>query len=179
MDFFQVIEKRRSIRKYKNQPIEPETIERIVEAALRAPSSRNLQPCEFIAVTNKDVLGKLAQVKEYGASFLAGAPLAIVVCADSEKSDVWIEDASIASVFISLAAGALGVGSCWIQIRERKHKTGKAAEEILRETLKIPSHLKVLSIVAIGYPDEEKTGHSKKELQFEKVFYDLYGGKEA
>lgn len=170
VDFFQVIEKRRSIRRYKNQPIEPEIMKKIVEAALRAPSSRNLQPCEFIVVTDHRLLGEMAKAKEHGASFLAEAPLALVVCADPEKSDVWIEDASIASAFIFLAAEALGLGSCWIQIRERRHKTGKPAEEVLRDILHLPSHLKVLSIIAMGYPDEEKTGHSKEELQFDNVY---------
>lgn len=171
MDFFQVIEKRRSIRRYKNQLVEAQLIEKIVEAALRAPSSRNLQPCEFLVVTDQRLLSEMAKAKDYGASFLAEAPLALVVCGDPEKSDMWIEDASIASAFVFLAAEALGLGSCWIQIRERKHKTGKPAEEILRDILHIPSHLKVLSIIAIGYPAEEKTGHIKEELQFEKVHH--------
>lgn len=175
MDYFQVIEKRRSIRKYKEQPIEPENVEKIIEAALRAPTSRNLQPCEFLVVTDPKLLTELGEVKAVGSSFLAGAPLAFVVCVDEGKSDVWIEDASIASTFTVLAAEALGLGTCWIQIRERTGKAGKAAGEVLRDILKVPSHLRVVAMIAMGYPAEEKAGHGKAELRFDAVFRDLYG----
>ncbi|HBG17580.1 MAG TPA: NAD(P)H-dependent dehydrogenase/reductase [Firmicutes bacterium] len=175
MDFFALIEKRRSIRKYKNQPLEAEKVAKIIEAALRAPSSRNLQPWEFIVVTDEKMISALSRAKQHGSSFLLGAPLAMVVCADPEKCDVWVEDAAIASTFISLAAEALGLGNCWIQIRERKHSAEKTAEEFIREILHIPSHLKVESLIAIGYPEEHKTGHQKEELQFGKVFTNIHG----
>ena len=98
-----------------------------------------------------------------------------MVCADPALCDVWVEDASIASTFISLAAEALELCSCWIQIRERNHSPEKTAEEFVREVLQIPSHLKVEAIIAIGYPAEEKTAHQKEDLQYEKVFANLYG----
>jgi nitroreductase len=177
MDFFDLIRKRSSIRKFQKQPVEPEKVALIMEAALRAPSSRSINPWEFIVVEDPEIISKLAKAKQYGSSFLTGAPLAVVVCADPEKSDVWIEDASIASIFISLAAEALGLGNCWIQIRERMRGAETTSEEFVREALKIPQNLKVESIIAIGYPDEQKAGHAKAELQSEKVFGNTYGQK--
>jgi len=106
--FFSLIEKRRSIRKFLNQPIEPEKIEKIMEAALRAPSSRGFNPWEFIMITDPLVLEQLSRSKPHGSSFLKNAALGIVVLADEQKCDVWVEDASIASIFIQLAAQALG-----------------------------------------------------------------------
>ncbi len=175
MDFFQLIEKRRSIRKFQKQPVEQEKVALIIEAALRAPSSRGLNPWEFIVVDDTDIISQLSKAKQHGSSFLSGAPLAVVVCADPAKCDVWIEDASIASIFISLAAEALGLGNCWIQIRERIRNSENTSEEFIREILKIPQNLKVESIIAIGYPDEQKPGHAKEKLQQEKIFTNSYG----
>ncbi|NLW55774.1 MAG: NAD(P)H-dependent dehydrogenase/reductase [Firmicutes bacterium] len=175
MDFFNLIEQRRSIRKYKNQPVEPEKVDKIVEAALRAPSSRNLQPSEFIVVTEQVIITRLAQARPHGSTFLRKAPAAIVACADPEKCDVWIENASIAATYIFLAAEALGLGCCWIQIRERIHNEQKTAEEFVREVLNIPNSLKVEAIIAFGYPDEHKPGHAREELPFAKVFTNAYG----
>lgn len=177
MDFLTLIEKRRSIRKYCQDAVEPEKVAQIMAAALRAPSSRGLNPWEFIAVTEREQIDKLARAKQHGSSFLAGAPLAVVVCADPAKCDVWIEDASIAATFICLAAVALGLGHCWIQIRERSHDGTKTAEAYLREVLAIPENLRVAAIIAIGYPDEQKAGHRQAELQFEKIFRNGYGQK--
>lgn len=175
MDFFEVIGQRRSIRRYKRQPVEPEKIALLTEAALRAPSSRGLNPWEFILVDNGNLLNRLSQAKADGSSFLKEAPLAVVVCADPAKCDVWIEDAAIASLLIILAAEALGLGSCWIQIRERRHGSGGTAEEFVREVLAIPQNLKVEAIIAVGYPAERRPGRQKDELQYEKVFTNLYG----
>ncbi len=175
MNFIPLIAKRRSIRRYKNRKIEPEKIDMLVEAALRAPSSRGINPWEFIVVADKALLEKISRAKPHGAAFLRDAAVGIVVCADADKSDVWVEDASIASIFIHLAAAALGLGSCWIQIRKRMHAENKTAGAYLAEVLKIPSHLMVESIVAIGYPDEDKSPHSKEELPYQKVHRDLYG----
>lgn len=173
--FLSLIQQRRSIRRYKEKSISSEKIAILVESALRAPSSRGFNPWEFVVVTNKDLLAKLSRAKPHGASFLKHAGLGIVVCADPEKCDVWIEDASIASIFIHLAAESIGLGSCWIQIRKRMHDQVKTAQEYVRNLLNIPETLSVESIIAIGYPAEEKPPHQKESLQYEKVFYDRYG----
>lgn len=174
MDFWRLIEGRRSIRKYKSDPVEPEKVAKILEAALRAPSSRNLKPWEFIAVTEPALIAQLARARSHNA-FLKEAPLAIVVCADPAKCDVWVEDAAIAATFIGLAAAALGLGHCWLQIRQRDHSPDQTAEEYVRAVLRIPEHLKVEAIVAIGYPAEEKPGHPRTGLAFDKLHHDVYG----
>jgi nitroreductase len=170
-----VIKKRRSIRKFLNKPIEAEKVDLLIEAALRAPSSRDLNPWEFVVVTNRELLEKLSKAKQHGSAFLKNAPLGICVCADPEQCDVWIEDASIASIFIHLAAASLGLGSCWIQIRERMHEGKKSAQEYIAETLNIPAKMQVESIIAVGYPDEKLPPHKKEELLFEKIHRDAYG----
>ncbi len=173
--FLSLVQKRRSIRQYLEKPVEKEKIELLIEAALRSPSSRGFNPWEFIVVTDRGLLEKLSKAKTHGASFLKNAPLGIVVCADSEKCDVWIEDASIASIFLHLAAESLGLGSCWIQIRMRMHDQTKTSQEYVQKLLNIPENLNVESMIAIGYPAESKPPHRKENLQYEKVFYNEYG----
>jgi len=173
--FLSLIQRRRSIRDYLEKTVEPEKIDMLIEAALRAPSSRGFNPWEFVVVTEKGLLEKLSTAKPHGASFLKNAALGIVVCADPEKCDVWVEDASIASIFIHLAAESMGLGSCWIQIRKRMHDQTTSAQAYIRSLLNIPKNLNVESIVAIGYPAEKKPPHRKEDLQYKKVHYDLYG----
>src|SRR6185369_3089445 len=103
----ELLRKRRSIRKFTAEKIAPEAIETIVEAALRAPSSRGINPWEFVLVDDPEILDKLSRSKQHGSEFLKNAPLAVVVCADGAKSDVWIEDCSIAAIIIQLTAVSL------------------------------------------------------------------------
>jgi nitroreductase len=173
--FLSLVKKRRSIRRYLDQPVETEKIDMLIETALRSPSSKGFNPWELIVVTDKDLLEKLSKAKPHGASFLKNAPLGIVVCADPAMCDVWVEDASIASIFLHLAPESMGLGSCWIQIRKRMYDQTKTSQEYIRELLNIPENLNVESIVAIGYPAETKPPHKKESLQYEKIHFDVYG----
>jgi nitroreductase len=173
--FLSLVQKRRSIRRFQKKEIEPEKMDIIIEAALRSPSSMGNNPWEFIVVTDPEKLEALSHAKPHGATFLKSAPCGIVVCADPEKSTVWIEDCSIASIFIQMTAESLDLGSCWIQIRDRLNKDGKPAQEVIADVLDIPGNRTVASIIALGYPDEEKGPHKKEALQYEKVYGNMYG----
>ncbi len=173
--FMSLIQKRRSIRKFLQKPVEREMIDVLIEAVLRSPSSRGFNPWEFVIVTERGLLDKLSGAKVHGSEFLKNAPLGIVVCADPDKCDVWVEDCSIASTFLFLAAESLGLRSCWIQIRKRMHNEKTTSEEYVSNILDIPPGLKVASIIAVGYPDETKPYHKKEELQYEKIYFNLYG----
>ncbi|MBU0991231.1 MAG: nitroreductase family protein [Proteobacteria bacterium] len=177
--FIDLIRKRRSIRRFQDKPIEPEKMDLLVEAVLRSPSSRSLNPWEFIFVKDKSTLEKLAGSKPHGASFLKHAALGVVVLADPEKCDVWVEDCSIASIFIHLAAQSLDLGSCWIQVRKRMHDSHETSESYIKRLLGIPNPFCVESIVAIGYPDERAEGHPKDALPYDKIFINRYGTLEG
>ncbi len=169
---------RRSIRKFKNIEIEKEKLELIIESALRSPSSRGLNPLEFIIINNLNLIKKLSFAKEHGSNFLANSRLAVVICADPDISDVWVEDASIASIIISLICESLGLGSCWIQIRNRMQSKSISSQDYILSLLDIPKNKKIESIIAIGYPDEKLEPHSFQELEFNKIFFNKYGVKE-
>ncbi|NLX18101.1 MAG: NAD(P)H-dependent dehydrogenase/reductase [Desulfobulbus sp.] len=166
---------RRSIRRFTDQPVEPEKIDLLVEAALRAPSSKGNNPWEFIVITDQTMLKELAAAKAHSAAFLQGAPLAIVVCADRTKSDVWVEDAAIATTLIHLQATDLGLGSCWVQIRLRHREDGTDSQLYLADLLGLPPDMMVLAIVGIGYPASSKKGHPYASLGLNQVSYERFG----
>jgi len=172
--FIDLIKKRRSIRQFKDKAVEKEKIDLLIEAALRSPSSRSLNPWEFIVITDKSTLYELSCSKPHGASFLKNAALGIAIIADPEKCDVWIEDSSIASTYIQLSAESIGLKSCWIQIRKRPYKDDITAEKRVAQILDVPENYRVESIIAIGYPDETKQGHKKESLLYDKVHYEKY-----
>ena len=170
----ELLRRRRSIRKFTPEKIAPETIDIIIEAALRAPSSRGINPWEFVLVDDPKILDSLSTSKQHGSEFLENAPLAIVVCADSTKADVWVEDCSIAAIIIQLTALSLDLGSCWAQIRKREHNNNKSAEAFIQGLLGLPEHIKVECIVGIGHPAEEKLPVSVDKLQRTKIKYNQW-----
>jgi nitroreductase len=170
----EILRKRRSIRRSQAKAIDSQALEVMKEALLRSPSSRGINPWVFIFVDQKELLLQLSQAKEHGAQFIKDAALAVVVCADETKSDVWIEDCSIAAIVAQLAAESLGLGSCWSQIRERAHSKEKSAEKYIQELLHLPGNLKVLSIIAIGVPAESKAPIAKEQLDYTKIQYNRY-----
>lgn len=167
--FSELISKRRSIRKFKDIPLTPEQVELILKAGLKSPTSKNAKPCHFIVVEDKDILQKLSECKKGSSKLLAGASIGIVVTADLLVSDVWIEDASIATIVMQLQIEDLGLGSCWIQIRDRQTPIGASAEEYVKDILDLPMQLQVLSIIAVGNKIEEKPAIKDDDLQWEKV----------
>lgn len=175
--FSELIKKRRSMRKFTEEELTKEQIELLLRAALMSPSSKRTNGWQFVVVEDKDMLEKLSHCKENGAGLIAGAALAIVVLADPAVSDVWIEDASIASLMIQLQAEDLGLGSCWVQVRERFTAEGVSGNEVIHELLDIPLQLQVLSIIAVGNKGMERKPFEEENLQWEKVHIDKYGGQ--
>jgi nitroreductase len=167
---------RRSMRKYSGRPVEPEKVDLLKEAVLRSPSSRNIDPWEFVFVEDRPLLTKLAACKPHGADFLAGAALGIVVCGDSGESDTWIEDCSIASILVQMTAQSIGLGSCWVQVRNRMFDDKTTSEQYIQKLLRIPDHIKVESIIAVGYPAEKREPLPRADLKDAKVHANTYNG---
>lgn len=165
------------MRKFTEEELSQEQVVTLLKAALMAPASKRSNSWQFIAVDDKEILKQLAHCKEQASSFIADAALAIVVTADPLASDVWIEDASIASILIQLQAEDLGLGSCWMQVRERQAANGMPSDEFVREVLDIPLQLQVLSIIAIGHKGMERKPFNEDHLQWEKIHINKFGGK--
>jgi nitroreductase len=169
-----LLQNRRSTRKFAEQSVEAEKTERIVKAGLWAPSSKSKYPWEFVVVDNKELLLQLTDCKPHGASFLKYAPMAIVILGDESASDVWVEDTSIAATLMQIQAEEEGLGSCWIQVRERQKDENTSAEDYVKEVLNVPAHLRVLAILAVGYKKEQKPGREEDHLKFNKVHRNNY-----
>lgn len=177
-NFSELIQKRRSMRKYTDTPLSQEEVVTLLKAALMSPTSKRTNAWQFIVVDDKETLKTLSHCKEHGSAFLADAALAIVVTADPLASDVWIEDASIASIMIQLQAEDLGLGSCWIQVRERFTATGMSSDEYVHGVLNLPLQLQTVSIIAIGHKGMERKPFDEDHLQWEKVHINKFGGEE-
>ncbi len=165
----EILYNRRSTRKFLEQPVGEEQIHKLLTAALLSPSSKNSRPWEFIVVDDPKLMQLLSEAKPHGAALLKHAPLAIIVAGDKTKSDVWIEDCSIATIIIQLEAEALGLGSCWVQIHRRYYNDEVTSNEYIREHLNIPENLEVLSVVGIGHKATERPSLSDKELLWNKI----------
>ena len=166
----ELLMKRRSIRKYAEQPVEAEKLQKIVQAGLLAPSSRGRNPWEFVVVQNRDTLQALGRCRHPQQAFLPDTPAAIVVLGDTSLTDVWVEDCSIAMTIMQLEAETLSLGSCWIQIRNRMAQgEQETSNEFVKELLHIPAQYDVLAILALGVPAEEKPAKTLESLQYDKV----------
>ena len=168
-NFSELVRLRRSMRKFTDEPLTSEQVETLMRAALMSPSSKGKHAWHFVVVEDQAMLERLSHCKAQGADFLAGAPLAIVVLGDPQESDVWVEDASVASTVLLYAAEDLGLGACWIQVRERYMEDGTPADSVVRALLEIPEPLRVLSIVAVGHKGMERKPFNEDRLLWEKV----------
>ena len=171
MDLLDVMLKRRSVRKYTDDEIPNEKMNKILQAGLLAPTSRNLKPCNFLIIENKEVLRKIGESKEHGAAFLKDAKKAIAVIGNSMIADTWIEDSSIALAFMHLMAAEQDVGSCWIQIRLRKNKDGELAEDIVRDILGLDDYNRIVGILALGIEDGHMKAYTLDDIDKDKVHY--------
>ncbi len=171
MKVLDVIQKRRSVRKYKEDPIPEKALMRVLEAARLAPSGKNFQPWKFIIVKDKALKEKLAQASA-GQFFMAEAPIIIVGCGFPDNCYAhmgrymksWSVDVTIALEHLILQAQEEGLGTCWI---------GSFEEEEVKAILNIPENVKVLALTPLGYPDEIPRFRGRKSLD-EFISYDRF-----
>ncbi len=159
MDFLEVIEKRHTVRRYADRPVEKELLDAIVKVAQTAPSSRNSKSSAFMIIEDRDTLDALSQMRDYGASPLKSAQAAIIVMGDESKTDLWVDNCAISATFIQLAVTAMDLASCWIHINGRlclkDEPDGRKSDDYVRELLGIREGLRPYCAVAIGYPEED------------------------
>ena len=157
MDFQQVIEARRSVRKFRDEEVPHEVLAQAIEAASHAPSSRNSRSTRFLAVRDAATVHRMAAMRDYGAVPLAGAPAAVVVMGDRAASDLWVDNAAIAATILQLALVDAGLKSCWVHVngrpRSKEQPDGEQADEYLRKMLPIPDDYGILCAIAFGYSD--------------------------
>ena len=153
MDAYESLVTRRSIRYYKKQKVEEEKVEKILRAAMQAPSARNYQPWHFIILDEEKTLEAVGKLHPYG-DILRRAPLGILICGDLEKEntiDYLVEDCSAATENILIGAHSLDLGACWLGIYPREKRVQK-----IKEYFNLPEQIIPISLVATGYPAEEK-----------------------
>ena len=162
---------RRSIRKYKNIQIEKEKIEKLLHAAMQAPSAGNQQPWEFLILENKETLGKLSKISPY-ATMLKEAPLAIIVLSNEEKMrfpEYWQQDLGAATQNILLEAVELGLGSVWLGVAPLKER-----EDFIKEMFNLPNEVTPFNIIVLGYPSEGQENKFVDRYDEVRVHFEEY-----
>ncbi len=171
----EAIRTRRSVRVYdKEKALSSEQVSILMEATLRAPSSRNGHTTQFVVVEDKARLNALSHLRESGGTFLRDVPLAVVILGSPMECKYWLEDATLSASFLQLQAEAMGLGSCWVMAKECFTANGQDSAEYVRKVLDIPYQLEVLCIIAIGYPLEKPKERPIEALKWEKIHIGAY-----
>lgn len=166
MDLFETVEKRRSIRKFRPNPIPDRDLKKILEAGRLAPSGGNRQPWSFIVVRKPETKKKLAAVANL-QRFIADADTVLIALGDPAVSkSLYKQDPMIAIEHMVLASTALGYGTCWI---------GAFNENDVKEIAKVPENMTVIALLPIGVPDENPP--PKPRRAFKEVFFKESYGK--
>lgn len=160
MEFKELIRKRRSVRKFSERKVEREVIQKILEEVVGyAPSSRNSHSTRFLVVDDPETLTRISEMRDYGASFVKGAPMAVLVMGDKTKTDLWEVSCAISTTMLLQALVDAGLKGCWVHVKDRPVRKdepeGRKAIEHLREFLPIPEYYGVLCAVACGYSEFE------------------------
>jgi nitroreductase len=167
VEVLEAIRTRRSIRRYKKEPVSPELVEKLLDAGRWAPSSSNSQPWEFIVITDPEVKKRISRSFVLGC-FLCEAPLAIAVVVNPWQTACPVQDGTLAAYAIWLTAHALGLGACWINPN---------ISGIIKKILDIPATKKLICILSIGYLAESPV-HARRKLQ-DFVYFEKHGNREG
>lgn len=174
MDMLNTILARRSVRQYTDEPVPQEKLQQILYAGLAAASSKNRRPWEFVVVRDREMLDRLCSCRPGASNLLAKCAAAIIVCADAELVDVWVEDCGSAITQMHLMADALGVGSCWLQVRMRKAEDGRDTQQVVRDALGIPEKYGVMAMLTLGMPASHPDPRTPDELPAGKIHWEHF-----
>lgn len=174
MNISEIFENRRSVRRFDDTPVDEETLRQILKIGLTSPTGNNLKTVDFILIRDKKTIVELSQIRKIGTKLLKTAGAAILVIADSSKSNLWIEDASVAMAYMHLASDAMGLGSCWVQMRTREDVNGNDLEKVLQEKFNIPENMKPLAILAIGNIESHPKKITERSVDWRKVHEEMY-----
>jgi len=173
LELFEAIKTRRSVRAFTEEEISEDVVQKLIDAARRAPSAGNIQPWEFVIVRKHEIKRMLAEAA-LNQTFIEEAPVVIVVCADQTRSGrgygsrgatlYCIQDTAAATQNLLLAATALGLGACWV---------GAFYEEKVSKALNIPSGVRPVAIVPVGYPAEKASSRPRRPIS-EIVHYETF-----
>lgn len=157
MELKKILATRRSVRKYLDRKVEKECLQRVIDMALTAPSSRNTRSTRLWVVSDGRQLEIISQMRDYGSGFVKDAPAAILVMGDRTKTDLWVDNCAITATILQVAAVDEGLASCWVHVNDRPMKReepeGEKADDFLRRELGIPEHYGILCAIALGYSD--------------------------
>jgi len=164
MDAFEAIKSRRSVRSFKPDPVTKDALRKLVDAGRLAPTANNVQPWEFVVVTEPEMRARIAGATDYGG-FIASAPACLAIfCKDTKY---YLEDGSAAVENILIAAAALGLGTCWVAGDKKKYADG------VRTMLGVPETHRLVALIAVGHPSRAAARPAKRSLD-EVIHWETY-----
>lgn len=169
----EIINNRRSVRKFKNEKIDHEKLEELLKYSLIGPSYGNSRPVQFIVVEDQDTLNTLSNIETFGTKYLADVPAVVVIFADRELSETWVEECSIAASYLQLLAQEEGFNTSWVNLKDGETKDGVQIQKFARDLFNLPANMSTLCMIPIGFGDEK----ARKRVDFNaspKIHYEKF-----
>lgn len=167
------IKKRRSVRKYKEKEIDREVLENLLMYASMGPSNGNSHPVEFIVVDDKDEIQKLSEMNSFATMYLAGAPVIVIVIANTDICKTWVEESSIAASYLQLLCEEEGLSTCWINLVEGKTQDKTSYEEYFKEEFGVKAPYRASCLIPIGYKKMGTKDHEEFDVS-SKIHYNKF-----
>lgn len=177
MNFTELSKKRRSVRKFKEQPVDQKLVEQMLETTMRAPSGKNVRSTRLGVVKDKKILEKLSTMRSSGSAFLKDVPMAVIVMADESQTNLWSTNSAISATALQFSAESLGLGSCWVHVENRLQDNDDpskgSTEEYIHNLIPETKPFKILCVVAVGHPESQREPHTIDKEVWEKMVVEI------
>ncbi|SHH64963.1 Nitroreductase [Anaerosphaera aminiphila DSM 21120] len=169
----EIIKDRRTIRKFEDKPVPREILEEILQYSLMGPSYGNARPVQFLVVEDKEKLKALSEIETFGTKYIADVPEVILIMADTEISQTWVEECSIAASYLQLLAQEKGLNTSWVNLKSGETNDGVEIQTFLRTLFGIPKNFSTLCMIPIGYGSEKVRKRDEFDVS-SKVHYEKF-----
>lgn len=169
----EIIKDRRTIRKFEDKPVPREILEEILQYSLMGPSYGNARPVQFLVVEDKEKLKALSEIETFGTKYIADVPEVILIMADTEISQTWVEECSIAASYLQLLAQEKGLNTSWVNLKSGETNDGVEIQTFLRTLFEIPKNFSTLCMIPIGYGSEKVRKRDEFDVS-SKVHYEKF-----
>ncbi|MBP2025867.1 nitroreductase family protein [Peptoniphilus stercorisuis] len=169
----EIINSRRSVRKFKEDKVDHELLEELLKYSLMGPSYGNARPVQFVIVEDQETLNTLSNIETFGTKYIADAPAVIIIMADRDLSETWVEECSIAASYFQLLAQEAGLNTSWANLKEGTTKDGVEIQQFARELFNLPKNMSTLCMIPVGYGNDK----IRKRVDFDpspKIHYNKY-----
>lgn len=168
-----LIKDRRSIRQYNDDTVDRELIKELLKYSLMGPSYKSARPIEFLVVDDKETIAKLSNVGSFSTKYVADVPMVVLILANTETTNTWVEESAISAAYFQLLAKEEGLDTCWVTLKDGETPDGEKIQDYLNSFLNIPKHLNAVCMIPVGYGNERVRKRKDFEVD-EKIHYNKF-----